>query len=187
MPTLALLDPAMIFKHAEYLAKQIGGVLFPGPRQCEFLAASRRRWRVSATRRSPIVPPVHSVGVSDSEFENMRRIVLDDIRQESADKTDIADDRLRFRPEQTICKKVIPWHVPETHNRMKYEKKIGKPASLIIPRLRGRELRFPDGKLISRLVVSEEDAAKLERLEMTEAAGEGVVEFVDKIPQKRIS
>jgi len=111
---------------------------------------------------------VYSLGFSDSEFENMRRIVkMDDIRQESADNTDIADDRLRFRPEQTICEKVISWHVPETHNRMKYEKKIGKPASLTIPRLRGRELAFPDGKLISRLVVSEKDATKLERLKMT--------------------
>lgn len=111
---------------------------------------------------------VYSVGVSDSGFENLRWIVRwTDIHQELTENPDIAQESLDSRPEQATRREVIPWYVPETHDRMRYEKKIGKPASLTVPRLRGRELAFPDGRLISRLVVSEEDPSKLERLEMT--------------------
>jgi hypothetical protein len=42
--------------------------------------------------------------------------------------------------------KVILFYVPENHNRAKYEKRFGRPASLTPPRLRGRELQFPSGK-----------------------------------------
>jgi hypothetical protein len=165
MPRRALLDPTMTASPGTRLGffARILGVL----------NLLRKNSHCRVGRRIPETLPTpaavaYSVGVSDSGFGNLRWIVRwTDVHQELTENPGIAQESLDCRSEQTTHGEVIPWYVPKTHNRMKYEKKIGKPASLTVPRLRGRELAFPDGRLISRLVVSEEDPSKLERLEMT--------------------
>jgi len=59
--------------------------------------------------------------------------------------------------------KIIPFYVPAGHSREKYERRIGKPASLTVLRLRGRELEFPSGRLKSYLGCSEDNASRIER------------------------